>query len=74
MESTKALTLSLLAFLQNGVQPFLLVFCILGHAHKPLVFGRVVNLPPVGHSVVVAMIISWGNNKKEKKQIENPAV
>lgn len=52
------LTFSLLPFPQDGIQPFLLVLCIFGHADKPLVLSRVVDLPAVSHCVVVAVIVS----------------
>jgi len=51
------LTFSLLPFPQDGVQPLLLVLCVFGHADKPLVFSRVVDLPAVRHRVVVAVIV-----------------
>lgn len=52
------LTLSLLSFPQDGVEPLLLILCVLGHADEPLVLGRVVDLPAVGHCVVVAVVVS----------------
>lgn len=51
------LTLSLLPFPQDGVQPLLLVLCVFGHADKPLVLSCVVDLPAVSHRVVVAVIV-----------------
>lgn len=51
------LTLSLLSFPQDGIQPLLLVLYIFGHADEPLVFSRVVDLPAVCHCVVVAVIV-----------------
>lgn len=53
----KHLTLSLLPLPQDGVQPLLLVLGVLGHAHEPLVLRRVVDLPAIGHRVVVAVIV-----------------
>lgn len=53
------LTLSLLPFPQDGIQPLLLVLGVFGHADKPLVFCCVVDLPAIGHCVVVAVIVRW---------------
>lgn len=41
----------------SGVQPLLLLLCRLGHADKPLVLGRVVDLPAIGDGVAIAVII-----------------
>lgn len=59
------LTLSLLPLPQDGVQPLLLVLCVFGHADKPLVFRRVVDLPAVGHRVVVAVVVRCKVKKKK---------
>lgn len=63
-EKKVLLTLSLLPFPQDGIQPLLLVLCIFGHADEPLVLSRVVNLPAISHCVVVAVIVGW----KEKNE------
>lgn len=59
------LTLSLLPFPQDGVQPLLLVLCIFGHADKPLVLCSVVDLPAVCHRVVVAVIVRCEAKRNE---------
>ena len=70
------LTLSLLSLPQDGVQPPLLVICVLGHADKPLVLRRVVDLPTVGHRVVVAVIVRWKEHSVSLKHFNylNPCV
>ena len=56
-ESPRPRTLALLPLADYGVQPLLLLLRRLGHADKPLVLGRVVDLPAVGDSVAIAVII-----------------
>jgi len=66
------LTLSLLPLPQDGVQPLLLVLGVLGHADEPLVLGRVVDLPAVGHGVVVAVVVRWRHHAALRQYIVTP--
>ena len=68
------LTLPLLTLLQDGVQPLLLVLAVLGHAHEPLVLGCVVDLPAIGHRVVVAVIVRCGGREETVRGCINPQV
>ena len=56
-ESPQSRTLALLPLADDGVQPLLLLLRRLGHADKPLVLGRVVDLPAIGDGVAIAVII-----------------
>lgn len=56
---SRELTLTLLPLSDDGIQPLLLLLRRLGHADKPLVLGRVVDLPAIGDSVAMAVIIRW---------------
>lgn len=64
MGGAQPLTLALLPLADDGVQPLLLLLRRLGHADKPLVLGRVVDLPAVGDSVAVAVVIRWQRRGK----------
>jgi hypothetical protein len=59
----RPLTLTLLPLTDDGIQPLLFLLSGLGHADKPLVLGRVVDLPTIGDSVAVAVVISWWGRK-----------
>lgn len=66
---SRELTLSLLPLPQDGVQPLLLVLGVFGHADEPLVLRRVVDLPAVGHRVVVAVVVGCRATTNREKNI-----
>lgn len=51
------LTFSPFSFLQNGLQPLLLLLWRFGHAHKPLVLRSVVDFPAVVDDVPTAVVV-----------------
>lgn len=68
----RALTLPLLPLSDDGIQPLLLLLRRLGHADKPLVLGRVVDLPAVGDSVAIAVIIRWQRQEAKVGEATQP--
>lgn len=68
--SPQPLTLALLPLTDDGIQPLLLLLRCLGHADKPLVLGRVVDLPAVGDGVAIAVIIRWQGKEAKRGQQE----
>lgn len=67
-ERAQPLTLALLPLTDDGVQPLLLLLRRLGHTDKPLVLGRVVDLPAIGDGVAIAVVIRWWGQEAEVGQ------
>lgn len=62
------LTFPPLPLLHDGLQPRLLLLRGLGHADKPLVLGRVVDLPAVVHDVPAAVVVGC---EAQKTKVDN---